>query len=55
MFIYFGKYKGKDIEEIPSDYLKYLIEKGFEEDIRIAAEEEYEFRTKWKTHFFDKD
>jgi hypothetical protein len=50
--IHFGKHKGKTIEEIPSGYLKW-IEGNIENNDELveAAHDEYEFRTKWKTHF----
>lgn len=53
MIMPFGNYIGKDLEEIPSDYLKWIIDKVTTNDELVqAAEEEYEFRSKWKTHFW---
>jgi len=49
----FGVYRGKDLEEIPSDYLKWIINKVTNNDeIVEAADQEYEFREKWKSHFW---
>lgn len=54
MIITFGKYKGKDLEDIPSDYLKWLITeaKCDDDDLIEAANEEYNFRDNWKTHSY---
>lgn len=54
MIILFGKYIGKDLEEIPSNYLKWIIDKVTNNDELVEeAEKEYEFREKWKTHFWE--
>ena len=47
----YGAYAHKSMEEIPSNYLKWVSENWDDEDIRDAAEKEYEFRSLWKTHF----
>jgi hypothetical protein len=49
--ITFGMYNGKTLEEIPSDYLKYVINNTNDEDLAEAADAEYEWRTEWKKHF----
>jgi hypothetical protein len=56
MILHFGKYKGKNIEDIPSDYLKWIMEKfNGDEEIIIAAEKEYEYRSNWKKHFWSEN
>ena len=48
----FGKHNGKTIEEIPSSYLKYIIENWDNHpDLQEAADAEYNWRTEWKCHF----
>lgn len=49
----FGKHKGKDIEDIPSDYLKWVAENVDDEDICCAADEEYSWREAWNKHFYE--
>lgn len=39
-----GKHKGEDIEDLPTDYLKWLAENCDDEDICLAADEEYRYR-----------
>lgn len=47
----FGKHKGKDIEDVETDYLVWLCEQGwFEKDHPIglkSIETELNFRKKW--------
>jgi len=56
MKIDFGKYRGLDVDEIPSDYLKWLTFQDWCEekfpDLVKEAEEELTFRTTWKRHFY---
>lgn len=53
MIMPFGDYKGKDLEDIPSDYLLWIIDKvTLNDELVEEAEEEYEFRSNWKTHFW---
>ena len=40
----FGEHRGEDIEDIPSDYLRWLAENCNDEEIAIEADEEYRFR-----------
>jgi hypothetical protein len=49
--LHFGKYSGKTVEEIPSGYLKWLINNCTDDDITDAADKEYEWRTYWRKHF----
>ena len=56
MKVYFGKYKGLNVEELPSDYLKWLTfqdwcEEKFPNVLR-EAEEELAFRTTSNKHFY---
>ncbi|NIO03860.1 MAG: hypothetical protein GTN74_04400 [Proteobacteria bacterium] len=56
MKVYFGKYKGLNVDEIPSDYLKWLtLQDWCEEKFPLLlkeAEEELTFRTTWSRHFY---
>lgn len=50
----FGKHKGKTLEEIPSGYLKWMFEAPIsDEDLALEAEEEYAFRERNGSHFWD--
>jgi len=58
MIISFGKHKGKEIEEIPSDYLKWLLEQNFIEedshtDLLEATEYEMAVRDRSYGHFYE--
>ena len=49
----FGKFKGKDIEEIPSSYLKWIAENIDEKkngDLVFEADKEYQWREKNNCH-----
>ncbi len=48
-----GKFKGKSIEEIPSGYLRWLKDNCEDDEIMKSAEDEYVFRDKWNTHFWE--
>jgi uncharacterized protein (DUF3820 family) len=52
----FGKYKGKTIEDIPSDYLDYLLsEEWFEtkfKDLYEEVKQEMKFRNDFDKHFY---
>ena len=56
MKLYFGKYKGLNVDEIPSDYLKWLTLQDWCEEkfphLSKEAEEELAFRTTWDRHFY---
>ncbi len=56
MKVYFGKYRGLDIDEIPSDYLKWLTLQDRREerfpDLLKEAREELNFRTTLNRHFY---
>ncbi len=47
----FGKYKGKPVVDIPSDYLLWAAEHLDQEDICKACDVEWQFREKYNTHF----
>ena len=58
MIIPFGKYKGHSIEDLPSSYLKWLTENIHdnemeERSICLNADEEYQFRASYNSHFED--
>lgn len=57
MVITFGKYVGKDVAEVPSNYLEWLLgEDGFEErrpELAIEMKDELETRTRSDAHFYD--
>lgn len=48
MIINFGDHKGEDIQDIPIEYLEWLAEKCYFEDVKEAAEEELQRR---KDHY----
>lgn len=52
----FGKYSGKEIDDIPSHYLKWFAENIKPESDTLnklvkACDEEYQFREKYNCHF----
>lgn len=53
MMIHFGKHQGETIEEIPSNYLKWMVMNLVEDDIVEAAEDELTFRDQFNTHWYD--
>ena len=53
MIIPFGKYKGTNIEDLPSSYLKWLAENCDNDEICEAADEEYRWRKDNNGHFED--
>ena len=48
-----GKFKGDDIDDVPSDYLKWLAANCDDDEIATAADEEYRRRTDNSAHFYD--
>jgi len=48
-----GAFKGEEIEDIPSGYLKWLSENCEDDEIATAADEEYRWRTDTSAHFYD--
>jgi len=53
MIMPWGKYKGKDLEEVPSGYLKWLAENCEDDSIATEADQEYKWRTDHNKHFED--
>ena len=50
-----GKHKGKDLEDIPSSYIKWLSEECDNETIAEEADEEWQFRERFNNHFYEDD
>jgi len=51
MIMPFGNYKGRAIVGLRSSYLKWLMENcDWNEEVREAAESEYQERDNWNTH-----
>lgn len=44
MLMPWGKHRGQDIEDLPTDYLKWLAENCDDDDVCEAADEEYRWR-----------
>lgn len=44
MIMPWGLHKDKDMEDIPTDYLKWLAESCDDDDICLAADKEYRYR-----------
>jgi uncharacterized protein (DUF3820 family) len=56
VILHFGKFKGMDIEDVPSDYLNYLLESDWFEKQYLSLidpiEKEMKFRSTFNTHFY---
>ena len=50
--IHFGKHRGKQIRDIPSDYLKWLARECDDDEIATAADVEYKFRDLYAEHLW---
>ena len=48
-----GAFKGREIEEIPSGYLRWLAENCEDDEIATEADEEYRWRSDTGGHFWD--
>ena len=48
-----GKFKGDEIEDIPSGYLRWLAENCEDDLIATEADEEFQWRTDTGEHFWD--
>jgi len=46
----FGKYKGKEIEEIPSWYLKWAAENLSQDHLATVCDREWQWREKHNSH-----
>ena len=53
MIMPFGKHKGKDIGDVPSDYLLWLARDCNNKAIAIVADEEYQYREKNRCHIWE--
>jgi len=52
MIMPFGKYRNKDLEEIPSDYLWWIAENVDDnEELVSEVEDELRWRSNWNKHF----
>jgi hypothetical protein len=51
MIVPFGKYKGWELEQIPSGYLRWLAENCNDESIAEEADNEWTWRETWGKHF----
>lgn len=49
--IYFGKYYGNLLQDIPSSYLKWLAENCDNDEIATNADLEWQYREKYGKHF----
>lgn len=49
----FGKHKGQDIEDIPSDYLRWLAANCDDDQIATIADEEYTWRSDNGCHIWE--
>lgn len=47
----FGKHRGKSIEDVPSSYLRWVMENCDDTEALEAAENEYNYRTDHSLHF----
>lgn len=47
----YGKFKGKEMHEIPSGYLHWIAENFDNESICVAADEEWRNREKYGEHW----
>lgn len=52
MILPWGKYKGYEMDMVPSDYLRWLAENVEDDEIATAADEEYQFRETWGGHIW---
>ena len=48
-----GKFEGKLIVDIPSDYLRWVAENWEDDIIATAADEEWNFRQDNNSHFYE--
>lgn len=48
----FGIHRDKEIENVPSEYLNWLARECDNEEVAIAADEEYQYREKYNCHIW---
>ena len=53
MILYFGKHRGEEVEDVPSNYLKWLQDNSDDEKIVDEATEEYQRREENYEHFWE--
>ena len=53
MIMPWGKHKGEEIVDLPSDYLHWLAENCEHDNIATAADEEWQWREDSNLHFYD--
>ena len=53
LILLYGKFKGKQMHEIPSGYLKWMAENIDDETICEAADWEYQHRESYNVHWWD--
>ena len=49
----FGKHKGKEIEDMPSDYLLWLAQNCDNDLIATEADEEWQYREHYNCHRYE--
>jgi len=55
LILSFGKYKNADLEDVPSNYLKWLINNHDDDWVVEAAEAEFKYRSDHGSHFYSDD
>ena len=48
-----GKYRGHEIEELPSGYLRWLATECDNEEIAEEADEEWQHRERYNAHHYE--
>lgn len=48
-----GRFMGELIEDLPSDYLKWVAENWEDDEIATAADEEWRWRDDMDEHFYE--
>lgn len=49
------KHKGKRFGELPSNFIKWIAENSFREDLAEAASNEWHFRDRYGDHVWEDD
>jgi len=47
-----GKYQGEELEQIPSEYLRWVAANWDEDELATAADQEYNERDTYEEHFY---
>jgi hypothetical protein len=53
MLITFGKHTGKEIDDVPSSYLDWIVNNHDDDELVTAAEEELQYRNTHHCHIED--